>query len=333
MGVALREILTEYKTAIPWESLAGTAAVDAHNALYQFLSIIRQPDGTPLMDSKGRVTSHLSGIFFRVLNFLEKGIQPVFVFDGEPPLFKQSTVEERREERRQAREKWQEALARGDTVEAYKQARSAARVDTFVIKSSRELLDRMGVPVVQAPSEGEAQAAFLAERGDARYAVSQDYDALLFGTPVLARNLTVSGKRKVRGRTVTINPEKIVLKEVLRGLEISREELIQIAILVGTDFNPGIYGIGPKTALKVVRKGEFESTLRAKDPDWDYTPILEFFLSPPVTESYTLSWGRPDPEAIRTMLCDEYEFSLDRVNSGLEKLSEGRGQKTLDSWF
>jgi flap endonuclease-1 len=333
MGVALREILTEYKTAIPWESLAGTAAVDAHNALYQFLSIIRQPDGTPLMDSKGRVTSHLSGIFFRVLNFLEKRIQPVFVFDGEPPVFKQSTVEERREERRQAREKWQEALARGDTVEAYKQARSASRVDAFVIRSSRELLDRMGVPVVQAPSEGEAQAAFLAERGDARYAVSQDYDALLFGTPVLARNLTVSGKRKVRGRTVTINPEKIVLKEVLQGLGISREELIQIAILVGTDFNPGIHGIGPKTALKVVRKGEFESTLRVRDPDWDYTPILEFFLSPPVTESYTLSWGRPDPEAIRTMLCDEYEFSMDRVNSGLEKLSEGSGQKTLDSWF
>ncbi len=333
MGVALREILTDYKVPVPWESLAGTAAVDAHNALYQFLSIIRQPDGTPLMDSKGRVTSHLSGLFFRVLNFLEKGIRPVFVFDGEPPDFKQSTVAERREVRQQAREKWQEALDRGDTQEAYKQARSASRVDAFVIRSSHELLERMGVPVVQAPSEGEAQAAFLAGRGDARYAVSQDYDALLFGAPVLVRNLTVSGKRKVRGRTVTINPEKIVSRDVLQGLEISREQLIQIAILVGTDFNPGIHGIGPKTALKIVRRGDFAATLREKDPDWDPAPILEFFRSPPVTESYTLSWGRPDPEAIRTMLCDEYEFSPDRVNSALEKLSEGSGQKTLDSWF
>ncbi|MDD1655972.1 MAG: flap structure-specific endonuclease, partial [Methanomicrobiales archaeon] len=133
MGVALRDILVPYKKQVGWESLAGVAAVDAHNALYQFLSIIRQPDGTPLMDGQGRVTSHLSGILFRTLNFLELGIRPVFIFDGTPPDLKAGTIQERREVRREAGERWREALARGEVEEARKHAMASSRVDDFVI--------------------------------------------------------------------------------------------------------------------------------------------------------------------------------------------------------
>ncbi|NYT05299.1 MAG: flap endonuclease-1 [Methanomicrobiales archaeon] len=333
MGVALRDLLADHKTPVEWESLAGVAAIDAHNALYQFLSIIRQPDGTPLMDHEGRVTSHLSGIFFRTVHFLEKGIRPVYIFDGTPPEFKAETVDERREARRIAGERWAEALKLGDTEEAYRQARSSSRIDAHIIETTKELLGLMRLPFVDAPSEGEAQAAAMAARGDVAYAVSQDYDSLLFGAPVLVRNLTVSARRKVRGRTIVIRPERLVLRDILAGLSLSRENLIEIGILVGTDFNPGIKGIGPKSALRIVRQGSFRKTIEEKAPGFDPDPVMDFFLHPPVRSDYDLRWGDPDPEGITRFLCDTFDFSPDRVGAALDKISGRQGQRTLDHWF
>ncbi|MFA4861573.1 flap endonuclease-1 [Methanoregula sp.] len=333
MGVALRDIIADYKTPVTWESLPGIAVIDANNALYQFLTIIRQPDGTPLMDRQGRVTSHLSGILFRMASFMEKGIKPVFVFDGKPTALKQATIDERRKLRDTAGEKWKEAVERGDEEEAYKQARSATRVDTTIVETSKELLRLMGIPVVQAPGEGEAQASYMAAKGDARYVVSQDYDTLLFGAPTLVRNLTVSGKRKIRGRQITVSPERIVLAETLAGLKLTREQLIEIAILVGNDFNPGISGVGAKTALKIVLKGEFAAKLKEKAPDFDPAPVADMFLHPPVTDEYSLAAGHPDPEGIRKLLCDGYDFSEDRVNKAMVGFTVKAGQKTLESWF
>ena len=333
MGVALRDIIGEYKVPITWEALPGIAAVDAHNALYQFLSIIRQPDGTPLMDTNGRVTSHLSGILFRNASFLERGIRPVYVFDGPPPDFKQKTIEERRSARVQAGVAWEEALAKGDTKEAYKQARSSSKVDREIIETSKKLLSLMGIPCIEAPSEGEAQATHMVMQGDASYVVSQDYDTLLFGVPMLVRNLTISGKRKIHGRSVTLNPEKVTLAEVVKGLGITREQLIQIAVLIGNDFNPGVKGIGPKTGLKLVKEGSFEKTLREREPDFDPGPVIDFFLQPPITSDYDLAWHPPDLVKIEEMLCGEYNFSVERIRKALEGIAGKAGQKTLDKWF
>jgi flap endonuclease-1 len=333
MGVALRDIIAGYKTPVTWEALPGIAAVDAHNALYQFLSIIRQPDGTPLMDQRGRVTSHLSGILFRTSNFIEKGIRPVYVFDGTPPAFKQATIEQRRMVRAEAHARWEEALAKGEVAEAYKQARSASKVDAEVIATSKTLIRLLGLPVVDAPSEGEAQAAAMVCRGDARYVVSQDYDTLLFGAPLLVRNLTVSGKRKLHGRTISVSPERIVLSDLLKGLQLTRDDLIRIAILIGTDFNAGARGIGAKTALKIVRKGEFDTAIEEKLPEIDCEAVLDFFRQPPITGHYSLSWGEPDHAGIMKMLCDGYDFAPDRVEKALEGMQVKKGQKTLDSWF
>ncbi|QYZ78532.1 flap endonuclease-1 [Methanofollis formosanus] len=333
MGVALRDIIKDYRQETDLEEMRGVVAVDAFNALYQFLSIIRQPDGTPLMDRDGRVTSHLSGLFFRNVNFLEKGVRPVYVFDGAPPELKSTTIEKRREVRDAAGEAWKEALARGDQEEAYKQARASAKIDAAMISSAKRLLALMGIPCVQAPSEGEAQAAFMAQRGDVGAAASQDYDALLFGAPHLVRNLTISGKRKMRGRTVTVRPETYDLQSVLDGLSITREGLVEIGILVGTDFNPGIRGVGAKTALKIVQKGMFAETISEKAPEFDPGPIRRFFLDPPVTEDYRLTWESPARDGIVEMLCEEYAFSEGRVESALERLGMKTGQKTLDAWF
>jgi flap endonuclease-1 len=217
--------------------------------------------------------------------------------------------------------------------EAARHARASSRIDQEIISTSKNLISLLGMPWIDAPSEGEAQAADMVKRGDARYVVSQDYDTLLFGAPMLVRNLTVSGRRKLHGRTVSVNPERIVLAELLTGLRISREDLIRIGILVGTDFNTGVRGIGAKTALKLVRNGEFERVVSEKIPETDTESILEFFQNPPVIVDYSLAWRQPDREGVLTMLCDSYDFSPDRVEKALDSLTVKSGQKTLDSWF
>jgi flap endonuclease-1 len=333
MGVALREIIAPYKRRAGWDGLTGTAAIDAHNALYQFLTIIRQADGTPLVDAEGRVTSHLSGLLFRTTKFLAMGIRPVYVFDGAPPELKLATIEARRSIRDEAGRQHAAAVEAGDHAEAYKQARTATRIDAAVIRSAQRLLELLGIPWLTAPSEGEAQAARMAADGAVAYAVSQDYDALLFGAPDLARNLTISGRRRLHGRTVVVEPERIRLDEVLDGLGLSREQLVQVGILVGTDFNEGLRGVGPKTALKLVREGRFEETVAGRMPGFDPTPILSFFLEPPVTRDYVLDWRAPDPDGLRAMLCGEYSFSAERVDTALARLGVTAGQRTLDQWF
>lgn len=333
MGVAIRELLVDCKHEVTWQDLPGIAAVDANNALYQFLTIIRQPDGTPLMNKDGDVTSHLSGILFRITSFLENGLKPVFVFDGKPPDLKAETVAERREARERAGAAWKEAVRVGDLETAYRKAVSSTRIDNYVIETSHRLLDLMGIPHIQAPSEGEAQAAHMAGQGVVEYVVSQDYDSLLFGAPVLVRNLTVSGKRKFRNRTVTIKPERIILDDFLNSTGISRDDLIKISVLIGTDFNEGIKGVGPKTALKIVTAGMFEETMEEKLPGYDPSPVLDFFSNPPVVDCGVPEWRPPDVDGIVVMLCDEFGFSEERVRNALGRLSESNSQKTLDQWF
>ncbi|HEY9247084.1 MAG TPA: flap structure-specific endonuclease, partial [Candidatus Methanoperedens sp.] len=188
MGVDLGDLFEKKEIEIS-ELKGKVIAIDAFNALYQFLSIIRQRDGTPLMDSHGEITSHLSGFLYRTTNLVEEGIKPVFVFDGEPPSFKAATIEERKKIRALAMEKWEEAKALG-SEDVLKFAQASSQIKGNMIEDAKRLLGFMGFPVVQAPSEGEAQASFMVQNNDAYAVGSQDYDALLFGAPVVVRNLT-----------------------------------------------------------------------------------------------------------------------------------------------
>ncbi|HIJ06736.1 MAG: Flap endonuclease 1 [Methanomicrobiales archaeon 53_19] len=336
MGVSIRPLLEGCRHPVGFEDIPGVAAIDANNALYQFLSIIRQADGTPLQDTKGRVTSHLSGILYRTAHFLENGISPLYIFDGQPPELKARTIAGRRGIRDAGEEKWAKALERGDTEGAYRAAMQSTRVDSAILESGKRLLDALGIPWVEAPSEGEAQSALFVNNGIATYSVSQDYDSLLFGASVLVRNLTVSGKRRIGGRRVTVSPERIYLSEFLDTLAITREQLIQIGILIGTDFNVGINGIGPKKALKIVRENRFNEVMAEKAPGTDPEPIMEFFLSPPAVERYQPEWRSPDPDSVRLILCDEYGFSPERILPVLERIAGPvnvkSGQMRLDAW-
>jgi flap endonuclease-1 len=341
MGVQLGDIVPRERISL--EQLRGKAvAIDAMNFLYQFLAIIRQRDGELLKDSKGRITSHLSGLFYRTANFVEAGVKPVYVFDGEPPVLKLKTVEHRKELRKEAEREWKRALEEGRIEDARKYAQRAGRVDAAMVDQAKKLLDCMGIPWVQAPGEGEAQAARLVGSGDTWAVASQDFDSLLFGAPTLLRNLAITGRRKLPGKDVyvEVTPEVIELEETLRSLELSREQLIGIGILVGTDYNDGIKGIGPKKALELLKKhGSFEKVVKGelgKKFEVDPLAVYEIFLNPDVTNDYELRWGDPDPEGIKGFLCDEHDFSESRVQTGVEKLMKGkaqRGQTSLDRWF
>jgi len=333
MGVALRPLLADYKESPGWEDLGGVAAIDAFNALYQFLSGIRQSDGAPLMDSEGRVTSHLSGLLFRTANLIEKNITPVYVFDGKPPAFKAATLSKRREVRAFAKESWENALKEGDTESARKYAMASSKVDAYIIESGKELLSALGIACIEAPEEGEAQSSYMAQRGDVTYAVSQDYDSLLFGAPDLVRNVTISGKKKIRGKVISISPERLRLDAVLKGMSVTREELVQIALLIGTDYNSGVSGVGPKTAVKIVSDGKFYERIGESDNAAEPDVLIDYFLNPPVNTSYKILSRSPDHDKVIEMLCEEHGFSLDRVEAGLERFGAKKGQSTLDSWF
>lgn len=337
MGADLGDLFERIEIELP-ELNGRIIAVDAYNTLYQFLSIIRQRDGTPLKDSRGEVTSHLSGILYRTTNLIETGIKPVFVFDGKPSVLKNLTIEERKKNRIDAAQKWEMAIAEG-AEDAFKHAQGSSHLKGNMVEDARTLLGFMGIPVVQAPSEGEAQATFMVKNGDAYAVGSQDYDALLLGSPLVVRNLTVTGKRKLPGKSiyVDVKPEIIELEGGLSRLGISREQLVDIALLVGTDFNPGIKGIGPKKALKLIKKhGMIEDVLSELDTDIKHIQeIRELFLNPDVTPDYDVKWKKPEPDKIVKFLCEGHDFSEARVEKAVARLVDAsdKGQQTLDKWF
>ncbi len=343
MGVNLGNLVP--KTAVALENLGGKViAVDAYNALYQFLAIIRQPDGTPLKDHTGRITSHLSGLFYRTCNLLEMGLKVIYVFDGVPPSLKEIEIKRRVRVKEEALKKYEAALAEGKVEQARTYAQLTSRLKDYMTEDSKRLLDFMGVPCIQAPSEGEAQAAHLTKKGDADFCASQDYDSLLFGAPILLRNVTISGRRKLPRRQayVEVTPETVDLKRVLKDLEITHEQLVDLGILVGTDFNPdGVKGIGPKTALKLIKEHKnLEGAVSAlKDVAFPVEPqrIRDIFLRPNVTDNYKIVWKETDIEGTVGFLCGERDFSEDRVRKALQKTSIGikkaKAKTTLESWF
>jgi flap endonuclease-1 len=343
LGVELRDIVP--KKIVDLKNLSGKSiAIDAYNAIYQFLSIIRQPDGTPLMDGTGKVTSHLSGLLYRTSNLVEMGIKPIYVFDGKAHVFKREEIERRKAVKVQAAAHYEKAVARGDTAKARTFAQATTSIHDYMLEDSKKLLDLMGLPWMVAPSEGEAQAAHMTCKGTTDFCASQDYDSLLFGAPMLLRNVTISGRRKLPSKNVYIDivPETISLQETLQETGLTHQQLIDVGILIGTDFNPdGIKGLGPKTALKLIKQ---YSTLEAALPNiknvtFPHPPeeIREIFLHPTVTDDYKVEWRAPNLEGIVDFLVRQKDFSEDRVHKAVEKMQTGaqkqKGKTTLEKWF
>jgi flap endonuclease-1 len=340
MGLQIGEIIP--KKQIQFSDLKGKIiAVDAFNAIYQFLTTIRQPDGTPLKDSKGNITSHLSGLFYRNIKLITEGVKLVYVFDGEAPESKGATREKRLEAKKIAKEKYEKAVSEEDIEAMGKYARGEAHLDEKKIKESKELLEAMGIAVVQAPGEGEAQASYLVEHGFGYAVASQDYDCLMFKTPLLIQNLSMSRKRKTISGYIEVFPQIIKLEEVLKELEINQEQLICLGILCGTDYNPGgVKGIGPKKSLAIVKEFKtkekiFNAIGKEKfekyEINFDWKKIYNEIENPEVDKKAKIEFPKINKDKIKEILI-KYEFSEARIDNQLEKLSElkkAKAQKTL----
>ena len=340
MGLDLKSLLVRDKTKL--ESFTNKiVAIDAYNAIYQFLAIIRGPEGLHLTDTQGRVTSHITGLLYRNINFLSLGIKPVYVFDGKPPSLKSAEIEHRKQIKKDATVKYERAVSEGKMEDARKFAQQTTSMKDGMVEDSKHLLDLFGIPYIQAPSEGEATAALLTTTGHADVAASQDFDSILFGARKLVRNFTNSGRRKLPNRNtyIEIEPEIIDYKKNLEALGITREQLIDVGILIGTDFNPdGFERVGPKTAIKMIREyGKLEDVTQIQEQleMIDYNAIRKIFLEPEVARVDKIEFGEVKYDDIISYLSNERSFSRDRVNSSLNRLKKSLEKKsqTLEKWF
>lgn len=341
MGLQIADIIP--RKAIEFSALKGKIlAVDASNIIYQFLSTIRQPDGTPLKDKKGNITSHLSGLFYRNISLLNEGLKLIYVFDGEMPELKRKTIEKRVEIKQQAKAKYEQAMSKEDIESMRKYSQQLTRLTPEIKQESIELLEALGIPCVVAPNEAEAQAAYMARKQVVWASASQDYDSLLFGTPRLIQNLTLARKRKTPTGFVYISPEIIELDHVLNSLQLNLDQLICLGILCGTDYNPGgVRGIGPKKALELVQKYKepiiifkyVEEKIKQQEREgrgFNWQEIFPLFKKPNVKD-IEIKFPKLNEEKVRKILLDR-DFSAERINSALDKLKstrEKQKQKTL----
>ena len=338
MGVDISDIVVRTPTTLK-EQKGSVVSVDAYNVIYQFLSNIRQADGTPLMDSNGRITSHISGLFFRTATFLQNDIKPVYVFDGKPGLLKQNTIEQRRLIREKNIADLEEAKASGDMERARSLSTRINYITREIVEESTHLLDLMGVPYIMAPSEGEAQASILSRMGLVCGVVSQDYDCLLFGARRVLRNFVTGGRRKIPGRNLYVNvsPELLDLEATLKKNAITQDQLISIGILVGTDFNSGLERVGAKTALNLIKKyGSIDAVLKARNSEIEHLEeIIDLFRNPPSIQDPVFRFNRPDRDKLIKYLCDERSFSEQRVTSYVDEIISAlssSSQSTLESF-
>jgi flap endonuclease-1 len=340
MGVSFKDLIISKEIRL--EDLKSKIIIlDTYNVLYQFLTTIRGRDGALLADSKGNITSHLVGLFSRTTNLMQKGIKLVFVFDGKPPELKQKEQEKRKTLKLEAEKKFLEAKKREDKEEMKKYASRTARLSKEMVEESKELLSLLGLPIVQAPSEGEAQASYMVKKNKGFAVGSQDFDSIIHGATKLVRNLSISGRRK-KGKSIayeTISPELIDLPENLNNLGIDQNQLIALAMIIGTDYNPGgIKGIGPKNALKLVKQNKSDFDSLFKEVKWDdyfdfsWEEIYYLIKKMPITEDYSLEWKDIDYDNLHELLINKHDFSEQRVKNTLEKLKKqttGKQQRSL----
>ncbi|THH09535.1 hypothetical protein EW145_g1951 [Phellinidium pouzarii] len=330
-------------------------AIDASMSIYQFLIAVRQKDGELLTNDAGETTSHLMGFFYRTIRIVENGIKPAYVFDGKPPELKSGVLAKRFEKREEAKEEGEEAKETGTTEDMERFTRRQVKVTREHNEECRRLLRLMGIPVVIAPSEAEAQCAELARGGKVYAAGSEDMDTLTFSAPILYRHLTFSEAKR--------QPiSEIDLQKALTGLEMNMSQFIDLCILLGCDYLEPIKGVGPKSALKLIREyGDLGSVIEhlrersaAKEEadeegkkkkggisvpeDWPWEAAKKVFEKPDVlpADEVELEWKAPDIDGLIQFLVTEKGFNEERVRKGAEKLSKflnTKQQGRLDGFF
>ncbi|MFB6185040.1 MAG: flap endonuclease-1 [Haloarculaceae archaeon] len=311
---------------VTFDEIEGSiVAVDAHNWLYRYLTTtVKWTREAVYTTADGVEVANLVGVVQGLPKFFEHDLTPVFVFDGAVTELKDEEIRQRRERREKDEQRLAEARERGDDVEVARLESRTQRLTETIVDTTRELLALLDVPVVDAPAEGEGQAAYMARRGDVDYVGTEDYDALLFGAPLTLRQLTSKG-----------DPELMDFEATLSRHGITWEQLVDAAILMGTDFNEGVPGIGPKTAIAEIKDhGDLWAVLEARGAHVDHADrIRDLFLDPAVTDDYAFETAlNPDVAAARAYVVDEWEVDADEVARGFERIEESVVQTGLDRW-
>lgn len=334
-----------FREKVGLEGITGkTLAVDTLNAVYQFLALVRDRKGELMRNERGLATSHLIGLATRYSKLaLDNGCRFIFVFDGPPHPLKKREIERRREIKVKALEEYRRLREAGEYEKAFSKAIVAVSLDEWIIESSRKLIELMGFPIVDAPADAEAQAAFMVSQGEAWAVSSQDWDSLLYGSPRLVRYITLTGFEWLPSKQVArkLEPELAELEKNLAALGVSRRQLVEIAVLSGTDFNDGVKGIGPRKAYKLIKTygslDRLPSNIRKALPE-NYRDIVELFLNPPIREDYSLKFRGPDEGRLYRFLVDENNFSRKRAELVVERLRRawkkaGLNQRGLEEYF
>lgn len=317
-------------------------AIDASMCLYQFLIAVRQQDGNTLTNDLGETTSHLMGFFYRTIRMVGNGIKPCYVFDGKPPVLKGGELEKRLKRREEAEKMAEEMKETGTIEELQKFERRTVRVTREQNEDAKKLLKLMGIPYVEAPCEAEAQCAELSKTGKVYGAASEDMDTLCYSPTHFLRNVTAAEARKLK-------IEEFDIKKVLEGFDMDIETFVDLCILLGCDYCETIKGIGPVTALKLIKEHKtIENVIKSieenpkskyKVPEnWPYKEARELFLHPDVMkgEDVELKWSEPDVDGLVQFMVKENGFSEQRIKDGAAKLSKalkGGTQGRLDSFF
>lgn len=306
--------------------------------LYQFLIAVRA-EGAQLTSIDGETTSHLMGTFYRTIKLVEKGIKPVYVFDGKPPDMKSGELNKRAERREEAKKQLDKATEAGDQAEMEKFNRRLVKVTKEHNDEAKELLKLMGIPYIESASEAEAQCSEMVKAGKVFGVATEDMDALTFGANILLRHMTFSEARKMP-------VQEIYYDKVLKGLELNQDEFTDLCILMGCDYCDTIRGIGPKRAFELITKHRsIEEILKNIDTkkyqvpeNWNFAIARRLFKQPEVTDVATidLKWKEPDEEGLVKFLCGDRQFNVERVRSGSQKIQKSLKTATqgrLDSFF
>lgn len=290
-------------------------AIDISILIYQVVIAIRNT-GSDLTNDKGDVTSHILGIFNKTLSFLERGIIPIYIFDGKPPNLKKKILEARNIIRKKALEKYSDAQTEAEKIKYFKRS---VYITKKQIDECQELLQLMGIPYIEAPEEADSQLAYLCKENLVYAVLTEDMDILTFGSPRIIRNLT--NNKKI--------PIEIELDKVLNRLSLTHEQFIELCILFGCDYCSSLSDIKQlevyntylnnksieKTIFELRSKGYYVSNI-------DYQEAKQYFinLSYETVNESQLVLKQPNVNKLIEVLVDRYGLIRYKVINKLRKL-------------
>jgi len=293
-------------------------AIDISILMYQVVIAIRN-SGSDLTNDKGEITSHILGLFNKTLSFIDKGIIPIYVFDGKPPHLKQKIIDARKQIRKKALEKLQEAESEADKIKYLKRSVWISRDQ---MDQCRDLLNCMGIPYINAPEEADSELSYLCKSNMVYAVLTEDMDILTFGSPRIIRNLTSSKKI----------PLEIILDEVLNKLELTYEQFIELCILFGCDYCPILSDVKSTDMFNIyIKHKNIEDTIEELKSSgyiipekFEYQDAKKYFMNSSHNEinKDLLKINKPDNDRLLNLLVNKYGLIKYKVINKLVKLNE-----------